>query len=638
MCPTLLSLLSLGFCVSLRIWAAVGEYEKHSLSAWPSPVVPLGQTVTLQCHSCSPLAIFRLFKRDGTSLPELQGHHVNTFTLGPVTRDHAGSYTCCGFDRSLSVWSGVSDLLQIVVTGVFTKPAISAHPGPLMKAGENVTLRCHSMLLFDKFILHQENSTGHFQRCGETLPGGNTSADFFIGPMTLESAGTYRCYGSLSRSPYEWSAPSDPVDIVITGLSKEPSLSAQGGPVVRSGENVTLLCSSEHAFDQFHLLREGENLGSLLAGRQGPRGALQAAFPLGPGTPDHSGTYRCYGSFTRSPYAWSDPSDPLLLSVTVPSVEGENLGRLLTGDQDRCGALQAEFPLGPGTPAHSGTYRCYGSFTRSPYKWSDPSDPLLLSVTGVFTKPSISAHPGPIVRAGGNVTIRCHSPLLLDKFMLHKIGNDGHFQGRGETFTGRHAPADFSIGPMTLASAGSYRCYGSLSRSPYEWSAPSDPVDIVITGLSKEPSLSAQGGPVVRSGENVTLLCSSEHAFDQFHLLREGENLGSLLAGRQGPRGALQAAFPLGPGTPDHSGTYRCYGSFTRSPYAWSDPSDPLLLSVTESTTSTCPSSMDPHTTEEARLPQGHSSQLHLLLRLSVAFIYTSLFLAVLVCHWLPKN
>ena len=40
----------------------------------------------------------------------------------------------------------------------------------------------------------------------------------------------------------------------------------------------------------------------------------------------------------------------------------------------------------------------------------------------------------------------------------------------------------------------------------------------------------------------------------------------------------------------------------------------------------------------EAWLPQGQSSQLHLLLRLSVAFIYTSIFLAVLVCHWLPTK
>ncbi|ELR45085.1 Putative killer cell immunoglobulin-like receptor-like protein KIR3DX1, partial [Bos mutus] len=289
-----------------------GKYEKLSLSAWPSPVVPLGQTVTLRCHSHSPLERFILFKRDGNKrLSEFQGHYFNNFTLGPVTREHTGSYTCFGAYRFAS-----SDPLQIVVSGVFTKPSISAHPGPLVQVGENVTLRCHSPVVCDKFILHQESSTGHFQRRGEMLTSGHAPADFVIGPMTLASAGTYRCYSSLSSSPHEWSAPSDPVDIVITGLSKKPSLSAQGCPVVRSGENVTLVCSSESAFDQFHLLRDGENLGCPLAGGQSPHGALQAEFPLGPGTPAHSGIYRCYGSFTHSPYLWSDSSDPLFLSVT----------------------------------------------------------------------------------------------------------------------------------------------------------------------------------------------------------------------------------------------------------------------------------------------------------------------------------
>ncbi|XP_068848752.1 putative killer cell immunoglobulin-like receptor like protein KIR3DP1 [Capricornis sumatraensis] len=316
MCPTLLSLLSLGFCVSLRTWAAVGEHGKPSLSAWPSPMVPLGQTVTLQCHFHSPRKRFRLFKTDGTSFRELHGNHFNTFSLGPVTREHAGSYTCSGFSRSLLGLSRHSDPLQIVVTGVFTKPSISAHPGPLMRVGENVTLCCQSLRWFDKFILHQENSTGNFQRRGQMLPGGHATADFSIGPMTLASAGTYRCYGSLSHSPYQWSAPSDPVDIIISGRSRKPSLSAQGGPVVRSGENMTLVCSSESAFDQFHLLSERGNLGRSQAGGRGPSGALQAEFPLGPGTPAHSGVYRCYGSFSRSPYSWSDSSDPLLLSVT----------------------------------------------------------------------------------------------------------------------------------------------------------------------------------------------------------------------------------------------------------------------------------------------------------------------------------
>ena len=86
--------------------------------------------------------------------------------------------------------------------------------------------------------------------------------------------------------------------------------------MLRSGENVTLVCRTERASDQFHLLREGENLGRPLAAGRVPRGALQAEFPLGPKTPAHSGDYRCLGSFTRSPYLWSDSRDPLFLSVT----------------------------------------------------------------------------------------------------------------------------------------------------------------------------------------------------------------------------------------------------------------------------------------------------------------------------------
>ena len=114
-------------------------------------------------------------------------------------------------------WGDSLKLTSSLLLGVFAKPSISAHPSPLMRAGENVTLRCQSLLGFDKFILHQENSTGHFQRRGQMLTSGHAPADFSIGPMSLASAGTYRCYASFSHSPYVWSAPSDPMDIIITG-------------------------------------------------------------------------------------------------------------------------------------------------------------------------------------------------------------------------------------------------------------------------------------------------------------------------------------------------------------------------------------------------------------------------------------
>ena len=125
-------------------------------------------------------------------------------------------------------WGDSLKLTSSLLLGVFAKPSISAHPSPLMRAGENVTLRCQSLLGFDKFILHQENSTGHFQRRGQMLTSGHAPADFSIGPMTLASAGTYRCYGSFSHSPYVWSAPSDPVDIIITGECSQTSPSALG--------------------------------------------------------------------------------------------------------------------------------------------------------------------------------------------------------------------------------------------------------------------------------------------------------------------------------------------------------------------------------------------------------------------------
>ena len=51
---------------------------------------------------------------------------------------------------------------------------------------------------------------------------------------------------------------------------------------------------------------------------------------------------------------------------------------------------QAEFPMGPVTSAHVGTYRCYGSLSSNPYLLSHPSDPLGLMVSGEGPDPVLS--------------------------------------------------------------------------------------------------------------------------------------------------------------------------------------------------------------------------------------------------------
>ncbi|XP_074241634.1 putative killer cell immunoglobulin-like receptor-like protein KIR3DX1 [Saimiri boliviensis] len=296
----------------------LGAPDKLSLSARPSPVVPLGGRVTLSCDSPLRFVTFTIYKTSGTQDRELHTGHSSNFTISPVTPGHAGTYRCSGSFSHTSQWSAHSKSLTIVVTGAFRKPSISAHPSALVAAGARVTVRCHSELAFDDFILYKEGHTQHSQELDEGMEAGThyVEAVFRLGPVTPAHTGAYRCCGSFSHSRYECSAPSDPLEIVITGKHKKPSLSTQVGPMMGLGENVTLFCISEISFDRYHLWREGAPHCQWLSGGQRHGGAFQANFSMGLATPAHGGTYRCYGSFNASPYEWSAPSEPLHLSVT----------------------------------------------------------------------------------------------------------------------------------------------------------------------------------------------------------------------------------------------------------------------------------------------------------------------------------
>ncbi|XP_003916143.3 putative killer cell immunoglobulin-like receptor-like protein KIR3DX1 [Papio anubis] len=318
MAPKLITLLCLGFCLNQKICTHVGAQDEFSLSAWPSPLVPLGGRVTLSCHSRLQFVMFTIFQTTGSLVRESYTGLSNHVTINPVTPGHAGTYRCAGIYKHTSKWSAGSKSLKIIVTGLFTKPSISAHPSSLVHAGARVSLRCRSPLAFDEFVLYKEEHTQHSQQLDEGMEAGShyVQAVFSMGPITPAHAGTYRCCGSFNHSPYEWSTPSDPLDIVITGKYKKPSLSTQVDPMMRLGEKLNYFCSSEISFDRYHLFRDGVAHGQWLSGGQRHSGASQAHFSVGPAMPVPGGTYRCYGSFNDSPYEWSAPSDPLHLCVT----------------------------------------------------------------------------------------------------------------------------------------------------------------------------------------------------------------------------------------------------------------------------------------------------------------------------------
>ncbi|XP_057352619.1 leukocyte immunoglobulin-like receptor subfamily B member 3 isoform X9 [Manis pentadactyla] len=297
----------------------LGGRHKPSLSVWPSPVVPLGGHVTLKCQFPLPFATFKLFRRKGTRGRELQRRRSKSFTIDPVSVAHAGFYACSVALCHSCEWSARSDPLQIVVTGVLRRPSISAQPSSLVHAGASVTLCCHSRLIFDTFILHREGGTQYSQQHREKFPGGHSQARFSMGPLTPAHGGTYRCYGALSHAPQEWSAPSDPVDVTVTGqLPDRPSLSVQPGPTVASGEKVTLLCQSGSPGDTFLLFKEGAVQPPLRLRSKNGTQQSQAEFPMSPVTPAHGGTYRCYSANSSAPYVLSHPSDPLELQVSGP--------------------------------------------------------------------------------------------------------------------------------------------------------------------------------------------------------------------------------------------------------------------------------------------------------------------------------
>ncbi|XP_025125518.3 leukocyte immunoglobulin-like receptor subfamily A member 6 isoform X2 [Bubalus bubalis] len=391
---------------------------------------------------------------------------------------------------------------------VLPKPSIRTDPGTMVAQGGPVTIWCQGSLLADVYRLHKERSSAYWE--AKAPQGSRNKAWFHFASLSSSHAGQYQC---AYHSRNGWSQRSDPLPLVVTGVYRAPSLSAQPSPVVAAGSSVSLTCSSQYAAGTVHLLKEG-------------------------------GT------------------DPLLHKMSRSY-----------GNQGR---EQAVFPVGPVTTSHGGTYRCYDAPSTQPYLWSRPSDPLHLQVTGLSRAPSLSAQPSWLVLAGNNLTLQCRSEASFRSFALTK--DEG--LSPPLRLEGQQSP-DFPLGRVSRAHGGQYRCYSG--HNSYAWSAPSAPLDILITGMHRKPSLSAHPGASVPRGENVTLQCRSEVQSDTFHLSKEGSLAAPQHLHLQNPAPPIQANFTLHAVTSAHSGTYRCYSSHSTAPHLLSIPSDPLELQVSGS-------------------------------------------------------
>ncbi|KAI4558155.1 hypothetical protein MJT46_012797 [Ovis ammon polii x Ovis aries] len=442
------------------------------------------------------------------------------------------------------------------------KPSLSALPSPVVTSGGNVTLQCGSHRGFNRFHLNKEGEDeASWTLDGERRPDGQTQALFPVGPVTPGHGWTFRCYGFNRDTPRVWSAPSDPLELLVPGLSGKPSLLTPQGPVVTSGQNLTLQCRSDVGYARFVLSKEGgQDLPQSPARR--PQGGLsQANFPLGPVGTIHRGRYRCYGGHSLSS-EWSAPSEPLELlvagrlrdspSLSVQPGPSVSLGETVTllcqsGDrtdtfllskegaahrplrlrsQDQDGRYQAEFSLSPVTSAHGGTYRCYRSLSTDPYLLSQPSEPLALVVSGLTWYLS--------VLIGVSVTFVLLLLVLLFLFLRHQ-GQD------------RRRNSGLIVGLRTQVQAGTLR----------------------------KPTIWAEPGSVVTRGSPVTIWCQGPPNANSFSLNKEG----TLAPWNAQPPVEPwdRANFSIKRVTEQQAGRYHCSHFIGVN---WSEPSEPLELLV----------------------------------------------------------
>ncbi|XP_074074540.1 leukocyte immunoglobulin-like receptor subfamily A member 2 [Macrotis lagotis] len=604
--PTVIALLYFGLCMSQEIKSLAGIFLRPILEVDSGPLIPQGTPVTLRCKG-HPEATWYGLKKGKSQFQDMLGTGKEaSFLISSMSKANAGSYCC--FYKSHSGSSRPSEPLKLVLTGLYSKPSLSATPSQEVALGQNVTLHCQTEQRFDRFVFYKEGGTNISQ-----LQNSLSQPDLLIPNVTAADGGIYRCYVFHSQHPFLCSTLSDPLELRVTvpGTSDpglEPPDLLFGLPRLQAGILIgisTLPILLFLIFFLFFLLQPYHHRARLRTADKeaGVEETLRSQAKDAPPESLYVSVEHVQMDEHRKPNALEakDSQEVIYahlihktpsqhLECLPPFPPGESILYTPLAIQMTSCCLVHKGKTGFSSCSKEWGWRpsfIFGYLSQSACLNSNLSSfspepgtimpPLVITLLGfglwlsqwiraqdgTLPRPTLQADPGPLIPQKKSVTLRCQGFPGADKYRLRKEGSSQDTDGR---------EAEFYISSVTLNTTGSYHC---LYQHQSQWSKPSEPLALVMTGWYDKPSLSALPSPEVILGENVTLQCRSQSWFEKYALHKEGEASPSQSQGSW-----YHANFHIPEVTTAHRGSYRCYGFHSDTPYEWSDPSDPLELRV----------------------------------------------------------
>ncbi|VFV42301.1 Hypothetical predicted protein [Lynx pardinus] len=564
----------------LKIWVT-DTFPKTWLLAQPSPVVQMGQNVSLWCQGPVDGVGLALYKKGEDKplqlLDTASTDDDESFFLNNVTYSDAGIYSCLyllSWKTSIRMTSHNTMELVVVATGFLTWNYVLNEAIRLSLFMQLVALllvvlwirwKCRRLRIREAWLL------GTAQ--GVTM--------LFI-VTVLFCCGL--CNGVLTEE----------TEIIMP--TPKPELWAETNFPLAPWKNLTLWCRSPSgSTKEFVLLKDGTGwIATRPASEQ-----VRAAFPLGALTQSHTGSYHCH---SWEEMAVSEPSEALELVGTdmlpkpvisaSPPIRGQKLQIRCKGwlagmefvlykegvqePVQQLGAVgrEAFFTIQRMEAKDQGNYSCRTHTEKRPFKWSEPSEPLELVIKEMYPKPFFKTWASPVVTPGARVTFNCSTPHQHMSFILYKDGSEIASSDSSWASPGASA-AHFLIISVGAGDGGNYSCrYYDFAI----WSEPSDPVELVVTEYYPQPTLLAQPGPVVLPGKNVTLRCQGAFPGMRFALLQEGNQVPLQFQSTSGN----SADFLLHTVGAEDSGNYSCVYYETTMSNRGSHLSKPIMIWVTD--------------------------------------------------------